>query len=70
MSRNVKPCETAANQKPKAHTPEQMVNARELCAERCANFCGGKCCAGVKVLPALSEYPHPPQDCKKYRAKK
>ncbi len=71
MSQHAKPIQQAAAMpKPKKHTAAEIKNAVALCAERCAMFKAGKCSAGVAVLPALSERPHPPQECKHYKALK
>lgn len=71
MSQHAKPIQQAAAMpKPKKHTAAEIKNAVALCAERCARLCGGKCGAGVAVLPALSERPHPPQECKHFKALK
>ena len=68
MSKHAKPeQQAAANPKPKAHTAAEVKNAKDLCAERCAMFKAGKCGAGVAVLPALSERPHPPQECRNFK---
>lgn len=68
MSKHAKPeQQAAANPKPKAHTAAEVKNAKDLCAERCAMFKAGKCGAGVAVLPALSERPHPPQECRHFK---
>jgi len=65
MGKHAKP--TTAKPKPKQHTAAEVENAKTLCAERCARFCNGKCGAGVAVLPSLSEHPHPPEDCSRFK---
>ena len=46
----------------KTYRPEDWV----LCAERCGNFCDGRCAKGVAVPPMLQERPHPPEECREF----
>lgn len=68
MSKHAKPTGDAAARTEKRHTAAEIANAVSLCAERCAMFKAGKCGAGVSVLPAIAEWPHPPEQCKKFKA--
>ena len=38
-----------------------------LCAERCGNYCNGKCSKGIDVPPMMWERPTPPEECKGFK---
>ena len=52
-----------AQTKPKVAAPQFLPKHWELCAERCQNCSGNACRKGVKVPPAFSKNPFPPEDC-------